>query len=46
MSSLRKKLKAGLGYDPIVNKIGEGYKIGGGVRQFGAEYIVGGNPVW
>ena len=28
MSSLRKKLKAGLGYDPIVNKIGEGYKIG------------------
>ena len=29
MSSLRKKLKAGLGYDPIVNKIGEGYKIGG-----------------
>ncbi len=27
MSSLRKKLKAGLGYDPIVNKIGEGYKI-------------------
>ena len=22
MSSLRKKLKAGLGYDPIVNKIG------------------------
>ena len=30
MSSLRKKLKAGLGYDPIVNKIGEGYKIGDG----------------
>ena len=29
MSSLRKKLKAGLGYDPIVNRIGEGYKIGG-----------------
>lgn len=27
MSSLRKKLKAVLGYDPIVNKIGEGYKI-------------------
>ena len=27
---MRKKLKAGLGYDPIVNKIGEGYKIGGG----------------
>ena len=26
----RKKLKAGLGYDPIVNKIGEGYKIGDG----------------
>lgn len=27
MSSLRKKLKAILGYDPIINKIGEGYKI-------------------
>ncbi len=29
MSSLRRKLKAGLGYDPIVNRIGVGYKIGG-----------------
>lgn len=28
MSSLRKKLKAELGHDPIVNKIGEGYRIG------------------
>lgn len=27
MSSLRKKLKAALGFDPIVNKIGEGYKF-------------------
>ena len=27
MSSLRKKLKAVLGYDPIINKIGEGYTI-------------------
>jgi len=27
MSSLRKKLKAALGYDPIVNKVGEGYEI-------------------
>ena len=27
MSSLRKKLKAKLGYDPIQNKVGEGYKI-------------------
>ncbi len=27
MSSLRKKLKAALGFDPIVNKIGEGYKL-------------------
>ena len=27
MSSLRRKLKAGLGYDPILNKVGEGYKI-------------------
>ena len=26
MSSLRKKLKAVLGYDPILNKVGEGYK--------------------
>lgn len=29
MSSLRKKLKAALGYDPIKNRIGEGYEIGG-----------------
>ena len=27
MSSLRKKLKAVLEYDPILNKVGEGYKI-------------------
>ena len=27
MSSLRKKLKAELGYDPIQNKVGEGYTI-------------------
>ena len=27
MSSLRKKFKVVLGYDPIVNKIGEGYKL-------------------
>ena len=27
MSSLRKKLKAELGYDPILNKVGEGYTI-------------------
>ena len=27
MSSLRKKFKSVLGYDPIVNKIGEGYKL-------------------
>ena len=26
MSSLRKKLKAKLEYDPILNKVGEGYK--------------------
>jgi two-component system OmpR family response regulator len=32
MSSLRKKLKAVLGYDPIVNKIGEGYKLMGDAR--------------
>lgn len=29
ISSLRKKLKAELGYDPILNRIGEGYLIGG-----------------
>ena len=27
MSSLRKKFKVVLGYDPIINKIGEGYKL-------------------
>lgn len=27
MASLRKKLKAGLGFDPIVTRIGEGYRI-------------------
>ena len=27
MSSLRRKLKAVLEYDPILNKVGEGYKI-------------------
>ena len=31
MSSLRKKIKAVLGHDPIENTIGEGYKIGGGM---------------
>jgi len=30
MSSLRRKLKAQLGYDPIDNIIGEGYVIRGG----------------
>lgn len=29
MSSLRRKLKAVLGYDPILNKVGEGYKLRG-----------------
>ena len=29
ISSLRKKLKAALGYDPILNRIGEGYLMGG-----------------
>jgi response regulator len=27
MSSLRRKLKSKLGYDPILNKVGEGYQI-------------------
>ena len=29
ISSLRKKLRTALGYDPIRNRIGEGYEIGG-----------------
>ena len=29
ISSLRKKLRAALGYDPILNCIGEGYLMGG-----------------
>ena len=29
ISSLRKKLKVALGYDPILNRIGEGYLMGG-----------------
>ena len=29
ISALRKKLKAELNYDPITNKVGEGYRIGG-----------------
>lgn len=29
ISSLRKKLRAALGYDPIRNKVGQGYLIGG-----------------
>lgn len=29
MSSLRKKLRVALGYDPVRNRIGEGYLIGG-----------------
>lgn len=29
VSSLRKKIRAALGYDPIINKIGVGYLIGG-----------------
>lgn len=31
VSSLRKKLKSVLGYDPIINKVGEGYRITEGV---------------
>ena len=29
ISALRKKLRAALGYDPIANRIGQGYVIGG-----------------
>ena len=29
LSALRKKLRAALGYDPIRNRIGEGYLMGG-----------------
>ena len=32
MSALRKKLRAALGYDPICNRIGEGYEIKGESR--------------
>ena len=32
ISALRKKLRAALGYDPIRNRIGEGYEIGGEVQ--------------
>ena len=32
ISALRKKLRAALGYDPISNRIGEGYEIGGEVQ--------------
>lgn len=32
ISALRKKLRTALGYDPINNKIGEGYLMGGEVR--------------
>lgn len=32
VSSLRKKLRAALGYDPIQNKVGQGYLIGGKVQ--------------
>lgn len=31
ISSLRKKLRSTLGYDPIQNKVGQGYRIGGTV---------------
>ena len=30
IASLRKKLKATMGYDPIATKIGEGYYLNGG----------------
>lgn len=29
MSALRKKLRSALGYDPIINRVGQGYIIGG-----------------
>ena len=29
ISALRRKLRAALGYDPVVNRVGEGYVIGG-----------------
>ncbi len=33
ISALRKKLRAALGYDPIRNRIGEGYLMGGEGRN-------------
>ena len=41
ISSLRKKLKAALGYDPILNRIGEGYLMGGRESErFSGEFVV------
>ena len=33
ISALRKKLRAALGYDPIRNRIGEGYLMGGEIEK-------------
>ena len=32
MSALRKKLRTALGFDPICNRVGEGYEIKGEAR--------------
>lgn len=32
ISALRKKLKGALGYDPIINRIGQGYLIRGDAK--------------
>ncbi len=32
VSSLRKKLRGVLGYDPIQNKVGQGYLLGGEIK--------------
>ncbi len=41
ISALRKKLRAALGYDPIRNRIGEGYLMGGGgMKRFPLQWRI------
>ncbi|MCI7813995.1 MAG: hypothetical protein SO016_09305 [Lachnospiraceae bacterium] len=35
-----------INYESVVVDFGYCYNSGRGVRQFGAKYITGGNPVW
>ncbi len=42
ISALRKKLRAALGYDPIRNRIGEGYLMGGeeGMKRLSLQWRI------